>query len=172
MNSSCGCKTVWIRISWLLMKPADLDLHCFNGLLTLILSPVISIQCYNFIINIDSSCGCKTVCNLISWPHQKPADLDLHCFHGLFAFFILLPVISIQCYNFIINIDSSCGCKTVCIRISWLHWWSRLIWIYTVSMGCSHLSYPQPYQYSVIISLLISTHHVDVKQCGSRSAGF
>ena len=23
-------KTVWILISWLLMKPADLDLHCFQ----------------------------------------------------------------------------------------------------------------------------------------------
>ena len=26
---SIKSKTVWILISWLLMKPADLDLHCF-----------------------------------------------------------------------------------------------------------------------------------------------
>ena len=24
------CKTVWILIRWLLQKPADLDLHCFQ----------------------------------------------------------------------------------------------------------------------------------------------
>ena len=46
-----------------------------------------------------------------------------------------------------------------------------------LDLHCFHelltlLSYPQSYQYSVIISLLISTHHVDVKQCASGSAGF
>ena len=30
MNSHVMEKTVWILISWLLKKPADLDLHCFN----------------------------------------------------------------------------------------------------------------------------------------------
>ena len=32
MNSQCHVvwKTVWILISWLLQKPADLDLHCFH----------------------------------------------------------------------------------------------------------------------------------------------
>ena len=30
MESGCISKTVWILISWLLMKPADLDLHCFQ----------------------------------------------------------------------------------------------------------------------------------------------
>ena len=32
MNSQCHVvwKTVWILISWLLQKPADLDLHCFQ----------------------------------------------------------------------------------------------------------------------------------------------
>ena len=31
MNLQChvGGKTMWILISWLLEKPADLDLHCF-----------------------------------------------------------------------------------------------------------------------------------------------
>ena len=27
MDSFCGLKIVWILISWLLIKPADLDLH-------------------------------------------------------------------------------------------------------------------------------------------------
>ena len=27
---NCVVETVWILISWLLMKPADLDLHCFQ----------------------------------------------------------------------------------------------------------------------------------------------
>ena len=30
LDSLCGCKTVWILISWLHRKPADLDLHCFH----------------------------------------------------------------------------------------------------------------------------------------------
>ena len=32
MNSQCHVvwKTVWILFSWLLQKPADLDLHCFQ----------------------------------------------------------------------------------------------------------------------------------------------
>ena len=29
MDSEAAWKTVQIQISWLLMKPADLDLHCF-----------------------------------------------------------------------------------------------------------------------------------------------
>ena len=30
IDSSCKWKSVGILISWLLMKPADLDLHCFQ----------------------------------------------------------------------------------------------------------------------------------------------
>ena len=30
MDLSCGWKTVWIQNSWLIQKPADLDLHCFQ----------------------------------------------------------------------------------------------------------------------------------------------
>ena len=30
MDSSCGCKTAYIVISWLLMQQADLDLHIFQ----------------------------------------------------------------------------------------------------------------------------------------------
>ena len=30
MSSHVALKTVWILISWLLQKPADLDLHCFQ----------------------------------------------------------------------------------------------------------------------------------------------
>ena len=32
MNSHVMWKTVWILISWLLQKPADLDVHYFNSL--------------------------------------------------------------------------------------------------------------------------------------------
>ena len=28
MSSHVALKTVWILISWLLQKPADMDLHC------------------------------------------------------------------------------------------------------------------------------------------------
>ena len=35
-----------------------------------------------FIINMDSFCGFKTVYILISWIQKKPADLDLHCFQN------------------------------------------------------------------------------------------
>ena len=31
-------------------------------------------------VNIDLSCGRKTVRLLISWLHERPADLDLDCF--------------------------------------------------------------------------------------------
>ena len=30
----------------------------------------------------DSEASCKTVQILIRWLHQKPADLDLHCFQN------------------------------------------------------------------------------------------
>ena len=30
MSSHLALKTVWILISWLLQKPADLDLHCLQ----------------------------------------------------------------------------------------------------------------------------------------------
>ena len=30
MSSHVALKTVWILISWLLQKPADLDLHCLQ----------------------------------------------------------------------------------------------------------------------------------------------
>ena len=30
MSSHLALKTVWILISWLFQKPADLDLHCFQ----------------------------------------------------------------------------------------------------------------------------------------------
>ena len=30
MSSHLALKTVWILINWLLPKPADLDLHCFQ----------------------------------------------------------------------------------------------------------------------------------------------
>ena len=30
MSSHVALKTVWIMISWLLQKPADLDLHCLQ----------------------------------------------------------------------------------------------------------------------------------------------
>ena len=30
MSPHLALKTVWILISWLLLKPADLDLHCFQ----------------------------------------------------------------------------------------------------------------------------------------------
>ena len=30
MSSNLALKTVWLLISWLLKKPADLDLHCFQ----------------------------------------------------------------------------------------------------------------------------------------------
>ena len=81
---------MWILISWLHQKPADLDLHCF---------PV------NFIGKMNLSCRLQTMWILISWLHQKPANLDLHCF----------PV------NFIGKIDLSCRLQIMCILISWLH---------------------------------------------------
>ena len=31
MSSHVALKTVWILISWLLQKPADLDLHCLQA---------------------------------------------------------------------------------------------------------------------------------------------
>ena len=40
----------------------------------------LSSQSSNFIIHITSLCRWKTVWLQISWHHQKPADLDLHCF--------------------------------------------------------------------------------------------
>ena len=37
MSSHVALKTLWILISWLLQKPADLDLHCLQESLYLVL---------------------------------------------------------------------------------------------------------------------------------------
>ena len=34
MSSHVAVKTLWILISWLLQKPADLDLHCLQELIS------------------------------------------------------------------------------------------------------------------------------------------
>ena len=46
MSSHDALETVWIMISWLLQKPADLDLHCLQELISAWLHTVFeSVNC-------------------------------------------------------------------------------------------------------------------------------
>ena len=62
MTSHLALKTVWILISWLLQKPADLDLHCLQE------KPA------------DQDLHCL---------QEKPADQDPYCLQELISGFIL-----------------------------------------------------------------------------------
>ena len=82
MHFKLKYKTVWILIRWLLQKPADLDLQCFQKRIDLVsarqgvkaspLEPMVTFQKRKTISRNTTSKGFKTL--------QKPADLDLLCF--------------------------------------------------------------------------------------------
>ena len=63
MSSHLALKTVWILISWLLQKPADLDLHCLQE---------------------------KPADQDLHFLQEKPADQDPYCLQELISVFFFI----------------------------------------------------------------------------------
>ena len=87
VDSEAAVKTVQIQISWLLMEPSDLDLHCFlkgicepqNDISNNVVCATskVSDQPAHYEPRHDISCAVQIQ---ISWLLMEPSDLDLHCF--------------------------------------------------------------------------------------------